>query len=103
MPIAWQMLALRHQSRELPDAPAHTVLSDERLEVLAAIARSPLPAKPTVRDVFFAIAALGGHLKKNGPPGWITLRKGFDDLLFAERVWRARGREDVESRGRSGG
>ena len=103
MPIAWQMLALRHQSRELPDAPAQTVLSDERLEVLAAIARSPLPAKPTVRDVFFAIAALGGHLKKNGPPGWITLRKGLDDLIFAERVWRARDREDVESSERSGG
>lgn len=89
MPIAWQMLVLRHQSRHNPEAPADTVLSNERLEVLTAIARSPVPAKPTARDVLYAIAALGGHIKKNGPPGWITLRRGLDDLIVAERAWAA--------------
>ena len=29
-----------------------------------------------VLDVLLAVAALGGHLKHNGEPGWITLRRG---------------------------
>ncbi len=96
IPVAWQMLVLRHRSRHEPDAPARTVVSQERLDVLRAIARSPLPAAPTARDVFYAIAALGGHLAKNGPPGWITLRGGLDRLLFAEEVWRARGCQEKD-------
>jgi Transposase DNA-binding/Transposase DDE domain len=89
VPIAWQMLLLRHQARHEPEAPARTVVSEERLEVLRAIARDPLPPSPTARDVFLAIAALGGHITRSGPPGWITLRGGMDKLLFAEEVWLA--------------
>jgi hypothetical protein len=92
VPIAWQMLLLRHQARHQPEAPARTVVSEERLEVLLAIARDPLPPSPTARDIFFAIAALGGHIARNGPPGWLTLRGGMDKLVFAEDVWRARAR-----------
>jgi hypothetical protein len=92
VPIAWQMLLLRHQARHEPEAPARTVVSEERLEVLRAIARDPLPASPTARDVFYAIAALGGHITRSGPPGWITLRGGMDKLVFAEEVWQARAR-----------
>jgi hypothetical protein len=86
IPIAWQMLALRHESRSNPTAAAGTVMSKHRLQVLRTIARTTLPSAATVKDVFFAIAALGGHIARNGPPGWITLRKGFDKLLFAEEV-----------------
>lgn len=96
IPIAWQMLVLRHQARHEPEAPARTVVSEERLEVLSTIARDPLPPSPTARDVFLAIAALGGHIARNGPPGWITLRGGMDKLLFAEEVWQARARRSQE-------
>jgi len=96
IPIAWQMLALRHQARAAPEAPARTVVSKERLEVLRAIARDPLPLSPTARDVFLAIAALGGHIMRSGSPGWLTLRGGMDKLLFAEEVWTARGRRSQE-------
>jgi len=34
-----------------------------------------------------AIAALGGHIKYNGPPGWQTLGAGMDYLLVAELGW----------------
>jgi hypothetical protein len=36
----------------------------------------------TVRDVFFALAALGGHLGRrgDGPPGWQTLWHGLCSL-----------------------
>lgn len=98
IPVAWQMLALRHQSRIEPDAPASSVLSARRLETLriAARKRRPLPANPTVRDAFLAIAALGGHLKRNGRPGWKTLRRGLDRLLAAEEVLDARAGYDSE-------
>lgn len=86
IPIAWQMLLLRSQSRTEPDAPATAVITDECLQALRIIAREPLPPNPTVRQVYYAIAALGGHIKSNGPPGWRTLRAGFDKLLFAEKV-----------------
>ena len=85
-PVAWQMLALRHLSRTNPDAPASDVVAPERVAAIRTIARKPLPPMPTIKDVCYAIAALGGHKARNGPPGWITLRRGFDKLLFAERV-----------------
>jgi hypothetical protein len=96
IPIAWQMLLLRHQARAAPEAPARSVVSADRLEVLRAIARDPLPPSPTARDVFLAIAALGGHITRSGPPGWITLRGGMDKLLFAEEVWAAHARRSQE-------
>jgi hypothetical protein len=86
VPIAWQMLLLRTQAREAPDAPALTVISETRLDALRTIARKPLPANPTAVQILYAIAALGGHIERNGPPGWQTLRAGLDDLIFAEEV-----------------
>jgi hypothetical protein len=90
IPIAWQLLALRHQSRYRPNRPASQVLDSVRLSVLIAISRIPISASPTVEEVCYAIAALGGHIKRNGPPGWQTLREGMDTLLLAELGWKAR-------------
>ncbi len=86
IPIAWQMLLLRTQSRTAPDASAITVVTEEQLDVLRTIAHKPLPINPTARQVYYSIAALGGHLERNGPPGWQTLRHGLDKLLFAAQV-----------------
>lgn len=97
IPIAWQMLLLRTQARTAPEAPATTVLTEERLDALRTIAREPLPPNPNARQVFYAIASVGGHIERNGPPGWLTLRRGLDKLLFAEQVLAAqaaRGRCD---------
>ena len=101
IPVAWQILLLRHQSRTDPDATASTVVSETRLATLRTIARRPLPTSPTALDVYLAIAALGGHLKRNGPPGWQTLRCGLDRLLFAEAAFEARDREPRARAGRS--
>jgi hypothetical protein len=89
IPIAWQLLALRHLSRHQPDAPATDVLSPERIEVLRAISKRPIPAAPTVYQAFRAIASLGGYIPTKNPPGWQTLRDGMEKLLFAESVWLA--------------
>ena len=40
-------------------------------------------------DIFYAIAALGAHIKNNGPPGWLVLGRGFDTLLTLELGWLA--------------
>jgi hypothetical protein len=91
-PIAWRLLLLRHLAHHAPNLPASRALTPTQLDVLRAISRSPLPRKLTVRDALFAVAALGGHLKRNGDPGWIVLGRGFHDLLLLERGWRARER-----------
>jgi len=83
-PIAWQLLALRDQGRKAPTAPARTVLSQQQLQVLSGLSKRPLPRKPSVEQALLAIAAQGGHLKRNGPPGWQTLGRGLEKLWWAE-------------------
>ena len=40
------------------------------------------------RDAMLAVAKLGGHLKRNGDPGWITLGRGYERLLTLEEGWK---------------
>jgi len=83
-PIAWQLLTLRDQGRKAPQAPARTVLSQQQIKVLHGLSKRPLPRKPSVEQALLAIAAQGGHLKRNGPPGWQTLGRGLEKLWWAE-------------------
>lgn len=104
IPVAWQMLALRQLARTAADQPAETVLAPARLAVLREIAHKSLSDLPTAREVLLAIAMLGGHLPKNGDPGWLTLRRGFDRLLLAEQGWHAHARAGLpQGHTRSGG
>jgi hypothetical protein len=89
-PVAWRLLLLRHLARTAAKAPATAALTTKQLQVLMAVAKKPLPARPTVRDAMLAVAALGGHLKNNGDPGWLVLGRGLHDLLLLELGWRAR-------------
>jgi hypothetical protein len=89
-PVAWRLLLLRHLARTNDKAPATAVFTAKQVEVLRAIARRPLPARPTAKDAMLAVATLGGHLKSNGDPGWIVLGRGLHDLLLLELGWRAR-------------
>lgn len=89
-PVAWRLLLLRHLGRHAPKRPATDALTPSQLEVLQAVARRPLPKRPTVQDAMLAIAGLGGHLPRNGAPGWLVLGRGMHDLLLLELGWRAR-------------
>lgn len=89
-PVAWRLLLLRHLAREKKPGPASSALTPKQLEVLRAVAKKPLPRRPTARDAMLAVAALGGHLKSNGDPGWLVLGRGMHDLLLLELGWRAR-------------
>lgn len=88
-PIACTLLDLRSEARRAPDEPADRVLSKSQIEVLRALGRMPLPEEPTQRDVLLAIAALGGHIKWNGDPGWLTLARGYADLVMLTAGWEA--------------
>jgi len=89
-PVAWRLLLLRHLARNDTKAPATAALTASQLEVLKAVAKKPLPGRPTARDAMLAIATLGGHIKSNGDPGWLVLGRGLHDLLLLELGWRAR-------------
>jgi transposase-like protein len=88
-PIACTLLELRSEARRVPDAPADLVLSKSQIEVLRVMGRMPLPDEPTQRDVLLAVAALGGHIKWNGDPGWLTLARGYADLVMLTAGWEA--------------
>lgn len=87
LPIAWTLLRLRHFSRTEPDRPGAALLHPLMLRCLRLLytrcTRRQLPAEPTCRDIVWAIAALGGHIRNNGEPGLIVLGRGMTDLIAA--------------------
>jgi Transposase DDE domain/Transposase DNA-binding len=89
IPIAYRLLLLRSEVARVPDEPASAVLSSAQLDVLRARGRLKLPAEPTLRDAYLAIAALGGHIKYSGNPGWLTLARGYEKLELLVEGWLA--------------
>lgn len=89
IPIAWRLLLLRTHARHHKDLPATAVLTNTQIEVLRTLSSKPLSAKPTAREALLEVARLGGHLKRNGEPGWQVLWKGLRDLMMMEQGWLA--------------
>jgi hypothetical protein len=89
LPIACELLWLRASSRERPNAPAAEVLNPTQIEILSTLGSRKLSKKPTVRDALWAVAALGGHIKNNGEPGWLVLHRGMMKLTAYEQGWTA--------------
>lgn len=89
LPIACELLWLRSRARHTPDAPATEVVTTQQLRVLRLLGSRTLPSKPTARDALWAIAGLGGHLKRNGEPGWLVLYRGMQTLLNYEAGFEA--------------
>jgi hypothetical protein len=87
VPIAWQLLLLRHLAREHPDVPSCVAVPSRQVEILRAVSTSPLSPNPTVGEVLRAIARLGGHLRQNGDPGWLVLARGMHALRAMETGW----------------
>jgi hypothetical protein len=80
--FAWQLLLLRTLARS--NASANEVLTPLQLSILRAVSKKPLPPNPTAEEALLAIAARGGHIKNNGPPGWLVLWRGLEKLLNYE-------------------
>lgn len=98
--IAWHMLLLRTVARDAPSTPASAVMTGAQMTVLLAIAAMPknpwsvkLTDNPDVTATLYAVARMGGHIKNNGPPGWLTLARGFHELnqlILAQRLFAPR-------------
>lgn len=84
IPIAWQLLALRDRGRATPDAPATVVFSLRQLRVLRGLSKRLTSDMPSLEEALLAVAGEGGHLLRNGPPGWQSLGRGLEKLWWAE-------------------
>jgi hypothetical protein len=85
-PIAWALLLLRTLARQDDIEPATLMFSPQQLDLLRALSeRVKLSRSPTLHEALLAIAGLGGHLKRNGHPGWQVLAHGFVDFIAAEK------------------
>lgn len=89
LPIACECLWLRSRARSTPDAPASDVVSTVQLQVLRHFSSYKMPPEPTAVDALLAVAALGGHLRRNGPPGWKVLLAGMALLHAHTAGWQA--------------
>lgn len=96
IPIATQMLLLRHLERTDPDAPASAALSASQIAVLRAHKRTRLRANASVRDALRAVAALGGFIKNNKRPGWLVLSRGMNKLVAMVAGWELAHLEDLD-------
>jgi hypothetical protein len=86
LPIAVRLLALRDAARSEPDAPC-AALSARQLQLLRTCGTKAMSATPRNHEVYMALAALGGHLRSNGPPGWMVLGRAYEKLLVLEQGW----------------
>ena len=82
LPLAWRLLLMRDLPRTaLAQREASLLFSETELVVLnQAVSAYKLSDEPTLKEACFAMASLGGHLKQSGPPGWLTLWRGFRTL-----------------------
>ena len=89
LPVAWRLFLLKSLSRISDDAPAECVLTETQINVLRVKTNSALPSPLSARMALLAVAALGGHIKNNGEPGWQVLGRGYQKLLVLEEGWLA--------------
>ena len=81
--VAWRLLLVRALARSQPNGRASSAFNATQLAILQHHLELPQPLV-TAGDAYLALARLGGHIKNNGDPGWITLGRGFKELLVLE-------------------
>ncbi len=90
--VAWRLFMITLIARTDPDTPCTSLLADDEWQVLFRKThknRPPPVAPPRVGDVVVWIAMLGGFLarKSDGPPGTITLWRGWKRLADLTEGW----------------
>jgi hypothetical protein len=90
--VATQMLVLRALHRAAPEMHADEMFEPDAIAVVAKfVPKARLGPQSTLGALLSAIAAWGGHQKSNGPPGWLTLFRGYAKLLQSLETLRAFG------------
>ena len=88
LPIAVQLLWVLTCAREAPKAHAVLAFTPLQLVVLKHLSHASLPDSPTVADAYWSLAKLGGHLTRNGAPGWQVLGRAYARLVEATATWK---------------
>ena len=91
VPMAWRLLLLRHLGRASAPVPVSHLFDGEQVLLLRKLLKRrgyQLPRRPTMREAMLGIAALGGHIKNNGAPGWLVLGRGLTRFFETEVGWR---------------
>lgn len=89
VPVAWRLLLLRTLGRHNPNKSAESVLNKVQIDLLRKQSKKRLPSQLSAKQAMQEVASLGGHIKNNGPPGWLVLGRGLDNLLWMEIGWRS--------------
>ena len=88
VPIAYRLLLLRSLERKNPQGPALAFFDAVDLHLMRMDdATRGMPEIDSLATALSYLARMGGHLKHNGPPGWITLGRGFEKLLSLRKGW----------------
>jgi len=79
------------------EADARAVVNDVQLALLRSLKPKHFGTNPTAADALAAVAELGGHIRHNGPPGWLVLGRGWKHLRELEKGYRPalKGREKM--------
>jgi hypothetical protein len=90
--VAWRLFMIALIARTDPAVPCSTLLADHEWKVLflKANKNQSLPKKPPrIGDVVIWVAKLGGYLarRNDGPPGTITLWRGWKRLVDLTEGW----------------
>jgi hypothetical protein len=93
-PIAYRLLLLRAIHRRSSTSPAGGVFDATDLTLIARAQRTPAPIPKTIDEALMLLARLGGHVRNNGDPGWMTLGAGYETLLILRLGWHL-GREST--------
>lgn len=92
LPAAWRLLLLRAVADEAPESKWTHLLTRLEFRMLTrAVPKAKLTSEANVAQCVATIAKLGGHLPRNGPPGWQTLHAGWrrlQDLVVGARLAR---------------
>lgn len=92
MIVAWRVMHVMMMGRTCCDAPCDLILSDDEWRaVYTIVAKKSPPAKvPTINEMVYMIASLGGHLgrKHDGPPGPKTMWIGMQRMTDFAQAWR---------------
>jgi len=90
--VAWRLFMITLIARTDPNTPCSTLLAEPEWKVLflKTNRNKPLPQKaPSIGEAVIWVAKLGGYLarKSDGPPGTITLWRGWKRLTDLTEGW----------------
>jgi Transposase DDE domain len=82
--VAYELLRMRSLAHTSSARLASEELRPIIWQLLLRHPYSKLTETSTISEAYLAIAALGGHFKHNGLPGWLILLRGYHKLLTME-------------------